>query len=663
MSKIKILSEHIANQIAAGEVIERPASVVKEFLENSIDAKASQISIQIDDDGTRLIRVIDNGEGMDQDDVLLCLERHATSKLTDSSQGNKNLIGINTLGFRGEAIPSIASVSKLVITSRPTADSLGTRAEVRYGKMVKVHDIGSSRGTVMEVRDLFGNMPARKKFLKTRRTELGHIEEIVKNYCLANSELGITYSVNNSIVFSLLPETDGLEKRVKWLMGRKPDSQLIRIDSSAVPGGDETAVTDHDSVTIQGYLVPPDEIVGPAAKLRLFVNGRSVRNRMIIHAVSEGLAGFLLKGRSPAGALFLSLPPESIDVNVHPTKWEVRFQKPNVIHQIVALAVRQAIEQYQDQLKFSLFGRSSEIVTKDFKDETEISFAPDAEELKETGWQPTREFQVDQVVDRFDTDHKVAEPFSSYGVGDWGKQKKRAGQPDIYQKDKPIPAVQHNIETTVPFPSTVYESDSKKEVFSPIGQLMDLYILCEHITPHGNSLVVIDQHAVHERLLFEGLKNQFAESRVASQTLLFPQMIECTLQQVQILKKHQKNIESLGVTIEEFGEESYAVKAVPVILSHLSAEEIMTSLFDQFDSFQDEREDKADMSAESRIDAILASMACKAAVKAGRMLASEEITSLLKQMQEADIFSHCPHGRPVFKTFNASDIRKWFHRT
>ena len=273
MSRIKILSEHIANQIAAGEVIERPASVVKELIENSIDAGATHIQLEVEGNGTRMIKVIDDGTGMDGDDVLLCLERHATSKLGESAENNLN--AIHTLGFRGEAIPSIGSVSKMTIISRTENAPLGTRLEVRYGKILKIHETGCNKGTVIEIRDLFGNLPVRKKFLKSSRTELFHIEEIVKNYSLANSRLGITYKVNGKTILDLSTKTDSLESRIKIIYAGNTSAPLIRLLD---PSNSSTL---HDDIGIDGFFLSPEHSFTTSSKLRLFVNVRAVKDKMM----------------------------------------------------------------------------------------------------------------------------------------------------------------------------------------------------------------------------------------------------------------------------------------------------------------------------------------------------------------------------------------------
>jgi DNA mismatch repair protein MutL len=648
LSTIKILSEHLANQIAAGEVIERPASVVKEFIENAIDAAANLISIQIEGDGTRLIRVVDDGCGMDQDDVLLCLERHATSKLSDAPSSRNNLSNIATLGFRGEAIPSIASVARLSITSRPDGAALGCRADIKYGRLTKVHEAGCRRGTVMEMRDLFGNLPARKKFLKTRRTELAHIEEVVKNTCLAQPQLGVCYQVDNRTVFDLPAATDTREDRVRWFLGRRPAEPLLKIDSAALPGN-EGPGAEH-LLAIAGFLLPPEESSGPTAKLKVFVNNRAVRDRMIVHAVSKGLAGFMMKGRTPAGALFVTIAAEDMDVNVHPTKQEVRFHRPQRIHQLAVQAVRFAIESYQDDIKFSLFGTPRE---------------PSIDRSPDVGFAQRHDSAAQGILPQ----PLAAEPQASFNVSGAGRQAGIQSSKVTLATERYYPesrADKHGRVEMQPSPSSgtwgAVRRPAGLETLVPIGQLMNLYLLCENRGDEGVSLVVIDQHAAHERLVFETLKKQFAARRVAGQSLLFPQLIDFSSDQVQVLHRHRQEIERLGIDLEEFGEQSFVVKAVPAILSHLAVDEVMTAVIGQFQE-NDRQTGGWTKNTAARIDDILSAMACKAAVKAGRALQPAEMEDLLNQMHEAEVFSHCPHGRPVFKSFTETDIKKWFHRT
>ncbi len=640
MSRIKILSEHLANQIAAGEVIERPASVVKELLENSIDADSTRVQIEIAGGGTRLIRVIDNGTGMDADDALLCLERHATSKLGESAGAGNRLTAIRSLGFRGEALPSIASVAKMSITSRTESDPLGIRVEVRYGRLVKVHETGCNKGTVIEINDLFGNLPARKKFLKSPRTELFHIEEIIKNYVLAQPGLGVTYILDGNRILDYADTSDSLEARVRMLYGRNPAEPLIPLHDTAAPASAPEAII------IRGFLLSPEQSFGATAKLRLFVNGRAVKDRMMAHAVHEGLSGYLMKGRTGAGVVFVTLPYAAVDVNVHPTKQEIRFQEPNNVHERIVAAVRQGMDHFQQSARHNIFGSNL------------------AEHSRGTALH-----------------HPVAETQS----GDQGVSLFREAESRTAQKNMALPGLHPGIsaskpgETTfmpapdkegiataeprAPFVQTKPEEIPLPEALTPIGQFMDLYLLCEAKRDNETYLVVIDQHAVHERILYENLKRQFAANQMTSQSLLFPKMLELTPEYAAILQKNSEQIKALGLVAEEFGGENFIIKSVPAAISHLDPEEILTGILAEFSGPEYGQEKGRKHADATRLDDILAAMACKAAIKAGQNLTPLEMQGLLKLMHESKAFTHCPHGRPVVRMFSAADIKKWFHRS
>ena len=610
MSKITILSEHLANQIAAGEVIERPAAVVKELLENAIDADARRVTIEVTGSGTRLIRVMDDGCGMDQDDLLLCLERHATSKLSGPGADAAKLAAIRTLGFRGEAIPSIASVAKLTITSRTRDAQLGAMVEVAYGRLNKVHETGCRQGTLLEVRNLFGNLPARKKFLKSNRTELGHIEEVVKNYGLASPGLGITYVVENRTVLNLPADTDSGEQRFRRILGRNSGTPLLEIIASVEERG----------LTISGWLLPPDEAAAGSARLRLFVNGRAIKDRMLVHAVHEGLSGFMMKGRIAAGVLFLDLPPGAVDVNVHPTKQEIRLQDAQFIHQEMATAVRRAMAAHQEQARFSLFGRGEVSGAGPVRRRT----AP-AHQSGTTA--PARVYEQQHSAPPGPPSPHLEEPRPSY-------------------------AGPRTDAETAPLSTPGESGPTGPSALVPIGQLSNLYILCQG----EDGLVVIDQHAAHERILFEDFKKQFYQRRIAGQALLFPKMVDLGPDLAETLGRNLEKLEQLGFNLEEFGDDSYVIKAVPTLLSRLDPEEILRDILGRFQGDSPRPQDG------DRIDSIMATMACKAAVKAGRRLQPEETEELLARMQASNAFSHCPHGRPTFKSFSLEEIKKWFHR-
>lgn len=604
-------------------------------MENSIDAGSANLAIQVERGGTGLIRIIDDGLGMDQDDLLLCLERHATSKLSSVEQLNS----INTLGFRGEAIPSIASVSKLTITSRPVDALLGSRLEARFGRVMKVHEMGCRQGTVIEVRDLFGNVPARKKFLKTTQTELAHIEEAVRNYGLAYHELGVSYTVDGKELFNLPAGTGDRQSRIRHLLYRNQDVSLLPV--SLLPESSEAGIE------ISGYLVPPDYPVGAAARIRIFVNGRSVKDRMVAHAISEGAQSFLMKGRRPSGVLFIKIDPESIDVNVHPTKQEVRFRQGNVVHQMVVLAVSRAINGYQQTLKKSLFANRAD-------ENQELDNVPPAVRKStvvpgslpfvapEDGPFPKKNVSLPQKFTFYDNIIKESAP------GVVAQDLPSTNLPSSHGLTFSEP--QPNIRPTDSCQVTEYGS------LRLIGQLANAYILCES----DDGLVVIDQHAAQERLIFERLKKQFNSGKVVRQVLLFPEVMEFGPAEAELLVDYQDDIVRLGIDLEEFGGASFVVKAVPAVMAHLPTAEIVLGVISQFGQFAGGRDQET---TGKRVDGILANMACKASIKAGHDLLPEEMESLLRQMLEADVFSHCPHGRPVVKSFSADEIKRWFKRT
>ena len=501
MAKIRILPEHLANQIAAGEVVERPASVVKELVENSLDAGADRIEIEIEGNGTRLIRIADNGEGMDEDDVLMSFERHGTSKLSKDD----TVFAVTSLGFRGEAIPSIASVSNMTITSRRRDDELGTLAYSNYGSIKKVHEVGTPAGTIFEIRNLFGNTPARKKFLRTARTELSHIEDTVKSYALANPGIAFTLRIDSRTVIQL-DQDDGLARRLAGLL--KFTGQFITIDSGT-PGPDGIRVT--------GLLVPPESTAPVAGKLRMFVNNRVVKDRLLGHAVTEGMRSFLLKGRYPAGIIEVELPPQSVDVNVHPAKHEVRFIDSRTVHQRVSSAVRDALLESQQPLKQQMFSAADR----------------HAPEMRE----PSPHNQTDYSSPAPDTAAAAvtAEPLPSVTPREGRTPPPTARPPRTVYEIAGDGATDTPPGAAPPAPRPEEEPGEppvQVEDLVVIGSFQDLYIFCKS----GDKLVVIDQHAAHERLLFEDLRAQYLGGKVASQNLLFPVTVELTVYQSQLVE-------------------------------------------------------------------------------------------------------------------------------
>ena len=621
MSKIRVLPEHLANRIAAGEVVERPASVVKELLENSLDAGASRIEVEVEGGGTRLIRIIDNGEGMDEDDILLCLERHGTSKIA----GDDDLAAIATLGFRGEALPSIGSVSKLTITSRPEGRELGTRVVADFGKLLKVHETGCQRGTTIEIRNLFGNTPARRKFLRTVRTELGHIDEVVKNSALAVPKATFIIRIDGKETLHL-DGGDLLERRLHDIMHYK--GTFMEVGKSG-PRRTERFV--------HGLLVPPEASISAAAGLRLFVNGRPIKDRMMTHAVAEGMRGFLMKGAGPAGFLHLHIPVDEVDVNVHPAKHEVRFRSTQDVHELIRQAVHLAMQELQATIRTEIFP-----LPRRLEPSNPVEKDPGAAPVPPVRERPPNP-QPLLYPPRMQATEEPDEARTPVAI-----DRSPSFTPPL-QTAEPGPALE-----TPPTEMTKppVQTPAKEHGLQVIGQFRNLYIFCQS----GDGLVIIDQHAAHERLLFEKLRGQFLQGRVASQGLLFPVTVELSLLQSRLVEKNAEEIQRLGFSVREFGGNTFIISAVPALTGPCEPGQLFLDILERFGS------DNSQHAGAGRLEDILADMACKAAVRSGDRLAPVEIDALLTRMAGADLFSHCPHGRPVIKHFQTEEIKKWFYR-
>jgi len=623
MAKIRILPEQLANQIAAGEVVERPASVVKELVENSIDAGADRIEVEVEGGGTRLIRVLDNGLGMDEDDVLLCFERHGTSKISQTD----DLAAINSLGFRGEAIPSIASVAKMSIISKPRESDLGTKVVFDYGRLQGAQETGCSSGTDIEVRGLFAKTPARKKFLRTARTELGHIDEILKNYALASPETAFSLKVNGKETL-ILGSGHDLEHRLRSILSY--DGMFIEI-------GEDT--TNFQGRSLRGFLVPPERSVSGSARLRLFINGRTIRDRLMTHAVFEGLRGFLLKGRTPAGYLHLRVPAEEIDVNVHPAKHEVRFRNSGDIHQFIKQKVITAMHDYQQSIRSAYFKPPA----------ADSEWSPSPPPIPDNSSAAENTIQIPEN----DISTKGG-PVSSRSPSLFSPPYRQDHQSHSERLKTIIPTQTREVppaDNRKDSGTTIPGGSAASHGLQVVGQFRNLYIFCQA----GDELLVIDQHAAHERLLYERLRSQYRKGKVASQTLMFPETVELSPLQIELVETNSEELAQLGITIAEFGGNSYVISAVPALAGDQRASAIFFDVLEQFGS-----EKNGDG---GYLDHVLATMACKAAVKSGDNLTPAEIDALLDAMAAADLFSHCPHGRPVLKTFSEKEIKKWFSRT
>ncbi|WP_339133731.1 MAG: DNA mismatch repair endonuclease MutL [Candidatus Electrothrix sp. GW3-4] len=647
MSKIRVLSDHLANQIAAGEVVERPASVAKELLENALDAGADRVNMQVEGDGTRLIRVMDNGVGMDQDDVLLCLERHATSKLSEEGQ----LAAITTLGFRGEALPSIGSVSRMSLLSRLHTADIGTRAEVRYGTLHDLHEDGCACGTIIEVRNLFGNLPARKKFLKSKRTELFHIEEVIRNQALAHPDCAFSLEVDGrkTIAFAAAEQ----EQRVRDVF--RYSGRMLDIASTE----------QQNALALNGFLLLPDTL--STARLRILVNNRPVQDRMIRYAVAEGLKGLLMKGQQPAGALLLGLDPQQVDINVHPAKREIRFRRPNEVRRFLVRTVSEAVLRYQEARRSELFSpattvsSASTFVQPDEQGQGP-SFSSFSSESQGQGGEKGQGRPLSSSSQGRQAEQQTyrAEPLSFLSVADGGgKERERYGRGGEREEQDALISKQSGQQSDQAGDPQINLQAEQSLGYSGlrlIGQFLNLYLLCEH----DEQLVVIDQHAAHERILYQQLRTAYEQRAVAVQHLLFPVTVELGPDHAEILEQEAEAVASLGLRVAFFGDTTWVVKGVPAMVGKVAPQEV---LFDILDGLADRSGSSRLETVPECVDKLLASMACKAAIKSGNPLQPEEMLALLRQMEGSAFFSHCPHGRPVLKTFSRADVEKWFRRS
>jgi len=625
VSKIRILSEQVANQIAAGEVVERPASVVKELLENSIDAGAAAISVEVEGGGTGLIRILDDGEGMDTDDLLLALERHATSKLRDAA----GLAAISTMGFRGEALPSIASVSRFIMVSRPRQSATGSRVEQRFGQLQGCHETGAAKGTVVEVRDLFGNVPARRKFLKSRRTEMYHVEDVLRDQALAHPEIGFTLTVDGRVLWRLEPVSEA-SARLAAVLGYRG----LLLPLAAGTEGDEDAACD-------GWLLEPDAAGGSGRQLYLTVNRRPVRNYHLQRTVAEAMSGLLLQGRQPVGLLRLVLPPEAVDVNVHPAKREVRFRDLTAVRSLVAAAVRRGLVWYQERQRESLFVPASTAAPRVQPGEVPTErWAPEPRRLL------TPVAAADEVRD-----------WSTLTAEPRGTMPEASTAAPRQQADGPVSSTSG---PTVACPSmpadAATEAAAPTAALVPLAQLFDLYLLCSD----GERLVVIDQHAAHERILYQQLREGYGGRRLASQHLLHPLPVELSPKELDTFEQHHDFLAELGFRLTPFGGETLLVQGLPALLG---SEEPESLLREVLASLRQAPNSAGNLLPGAPFEELFARLACRAAIKSGSRLSPREMLDLLARMEASSTFSHCPHGRPVARYFTRAEIEKWFHRT
>ncbi len=659
MSRILILPEAVANKIAAGEVVERPASVVKELLENALDAGAKTIRIEVEAGGKRMIRVTDDGHGMTHDDALLAFERHATSKLKTAD----DLLSIATLGFRGEALPSVAAVSRLLLETRDESESEGTRVEFAGGKLVGVKPAGLPVGTTVSVADIFYCVPARRKFLKSDTTELGHIASLVTHYALANPARQFVLTTPTQEIINCAP-AEKLADRVYQLFGRQSLDELVEIP--AVSAAFRAAITEPEldpeeekaTLTVTGFTSRPEVQRLNRNGIYIFVNRRLVRDRLILHAIHEAYRNILPPTVFPATLLFFEMPYDEVDVNVHPAKIEVRFRRSQFVHDFARDAIRQALMSVRPIASFAAAAMAAPQVPPSASGNFSGGFTPAPAEsgVPRAVIPPMEEIGVGSGVGSdfgsgggFDLTVAPLQPIeqripftsgSTFGNGIPQAQISNAGNwaANLAAGSADAPA-------SLPRPEQIAD-------LKPLGQVSASFI----VAVNGEGLWLVDQHVAHERVLFEQHLEARRAGKIEAQRMLMPLVMELSPRQIVTFEKIAEELAANGFEVEPMGPKNVAIQAVPAGVAAPDAEKLLTEILDGI-----ERENAA-ISIETLQAKIAASTACHAAIKVNMPLEQSKMEWLLDALAKTDCPMSCPHGRPVVLRYSLKEIEKAFHR-
>jgi DNA mismatch repair protein MutL len=603
MSSIKVLSPQLANQIAAGEVVERPASVLKELVENSLDAGAKRIDIEIEQGGIKLIKVRDDGHGIAESELALALSRHATSKIDDL----QDLEAVATLGFRGEALASIASVSRLALTSSAEGSPNAWRA-VSEGRDMEVdlQPAAHPRGTSVEVRDLFFNTPARRKFLRTEGTEYNRIDDSIKKLALSRMDIAFSLRHNQRAQINLHPASTQLEqeKRVADICGPAFMQQALYVDN------------DRTGIRLWGWMGLPTFSRSQADLQHFFVNGRCIRDKVVSHAIRQAYQDVLYHGRHPAYVLFLEIEPADVDVNVHPTKHEVRFRDSRSIHGFVYGTLNKALAQDRPQ---------------DHLQEVEAATGQ-LQSLQQTEWQPN------QSTLQFPSGTGQFQNASSYG---------HFSPPSQGAVNTPATAYQSLYNTQMP-----EEQGDIPPMGFAIAQLKGIYILAEN----AQGMIIVDMHAAHERITYEAMKTAFDNQGLVSQPLLVPESLSVSEREAEITDKSSEIFSQLGFVVERAAAESIIVREIPAILRGSEVEGLLRDVIsDLLMHGSSER-------IRHHINEILSTMACHGSVRANRKLTIPEMNALLRDMEATERSGQCNHGRPTWSQLTLDELDKLFLR-
>lgn len=622
MAAIQTLPPRLANQIAAGEVVERPASVAKELIENALDAGASRVEVEIEQGGARLIRVRDDGGGIDEDQLPLALSRHATSKIHSLD----DLEAVNSLGFRGEALASISSVARLTLTSRARGATEGWCVEAEGQDMqTRVSPAAHPQGTTVEVRDLFFNTPARRKFLRTEKTEFSHLEENLRRQALSRFDVGFTLQHNGRAVQSLRPATTerDQQQRVASLCGSQFMEHALSIDVEA------------SGLRLQGWVALPTFSRSQADLQYFFVNGRPIRDRLVAHAVRQAYRDVLYNQRHPAFVLYLEVDPGNVDVNVHPTKHEVRFRDGRLVHDFLFRSLHRALAEVRP-------GDESTLPSQDGTDSPETgdqsASARAAGETVSNGGARTPETPASPS----ETDAQMA----FYG----GLHQGGGPSANAVREASPTPFIQSRTTTPAGMPEAS-ESETPPLGYA-LAQLHGVYILAQS----ADGLVLVDMHAAHERIVYERMKRGVAGEGVTSQPMLVPLTLNVSQREADHAQEYADDMATLGLQLDRLGPETVTVRQIPALLRDADMEQLVR------DVLSDLVAQGRSQQVEARIEHLLGTMACYGSVRANRQLTIPEMNALLRDMEATERSGQCNHGRPTWTRMSMGDLDKLFMR-